>query len=66
MLDSDNGTGLSPCLTERSNEVTARLGRYSNLTLPESEAVKILSKSSLDIGKYGTGLQAFLDADFET
>jgi hypothetical protein len=45
---SDNGTGFSPCLTERSNEVTARLGRYSNLTLPEREAVitsfKILSR----------------------
>jgi hypothetical protein len=36
---SDNGTGFSPCLTERSNEVTARLGRYSNMTLPEREAV---------------------------
>ena len=45
---SDNGTGFSPCLTEKSNEVTARLGRYSTLTLPEREAVitsfRILSR----------------------
>ena len=45
---SGNGTDFSPCLTERSNEVIPRLGRYSNLALPEMEAgitsFKILSR----------------------
>jgi hypothetical protein len=39
-----NGRGFSPRLTERSNEVTARLGRYSNLTFPERKAVIISFK----------------------
>jgi len=43
-----NRRGFSPLLTGRSNVVTARLGRYSNLTLPERKAViisfKILSR----------------------
>jgi hypothetical protein len=42
------GRGFSPRLTGRSNKVTARLGRYSKLTLPERKAViisfKILSR----------------------
>jgi hypothetical protein len=45
---SDNETGFSPYLTVRSNEVTARFGRYSNLTLPEREtgitSFRILSR----------------------